>query len=364
MISPFHGGDFFVMKPSNSKSFKLSELVNNLDVRIKGDPDCEITGISPVQQAEPGHITFLNNPLYRKYLPETKAAAVILKPDDAEACKANAVICANPHYIYAKIAGYFHHIEPADAGIHESAVIGKSCKIHPLASIGAHCSIGNHVEIGAGTVIEANCSIGNHVVIGAAAHFDAGVTVYHGVRIGNRCRIASGVVIGSDGFGFANQNGVWHKVPQLGSVDIGDDVDIGANTTIDRGAVENTVIEDGVKLDNLIQVGHNVRIGAHTIIAGCVGIAGSTNIGKCCMIGGASNFAGHLSVADKVIITGMTAVTKSITEPGMYSSGIVGAVPNHEFLKNNARFHRLENLMLRVKALEAAMNEMTGENKK
>jgi UDP-3-O-[3-hydroxymyristoyl] glucosamine N-acyltransferase len=177
--------------------------------------------------------------------------------------------------------------------------------------------------------------------------------------MGRRCRIASGVVIGSDGFGFAYQSGVWHKVPQLGSVAIGDDVDIGANTTIDRGAVENTVIEDGVKLDNLIQVGHNVRIGAHTVIAGCVGIAGSTIIGKYCMIGGASNFAGHLSVADKVIITGMTAVTKSITEPGMYSSGIVGAVPNHEFLKNNARFHRLENLMQRVKELEAAVKSMT-----
>ena len=158
---------------------------------------------------------------------------------------------------------------------------------------------------------------------------------------------------------FANQKGVWHKVPQLGSVEIANDVDIGANTTIDRGAVGNTVIEDGVKLDNLIQVGHNVRIGAHTVIAGCVGIAGSTIIGKYCMIGGSANFAGHLSVADKVIITGMTAVTKSIREPGMYSSGIVGAVPNHEFLKNNARFHRLENLIERVKALEEALKDKT-----
>jgi UDP-3-O-[3-hydroxymyristoyl] glucosamine N-acyltransferase len=164
-------------------------------------------------------------------------------------------------------------------------------------------------------------------------------------------------VVGSDGFGFANHKGAWHKVPQLGGVILGDDVDIGANTTIDRGAVEATVIEDGVKLDNLIQVGHNVRIGAHTVIAGCVGIAGSTNIGKYCMIGGAANFAGHLSVADKVIITGMTAVTKSIKEPGMYSSGIVGAVPSHEFLKNNARFHRLENLIDRVKALETALKD-------
>lgn len=352
------------MKPSNSARFKLSELTKNLDVRLKGDPDCIITGISTVQQAEPGHITFLSNPLYRQYLPDTKAAAVILKPEDVDACKVNAVISANPQYIYAKIARYFDHIEQADAGVHESVVIGNGCKIHSLASIGPNCSIGNHVEIGEGTVIGSNCSIGNHVVIGSATHLDAGVTIYRGVRIGNRCRIASGVVIGSDGFGFANQKGVWHKIPQLGSVEIGDYVDIGANTTIDRGAIENTVIEEGVKLDNLVQVGHNVRIGAHTIIAGCVGIAGSTIIGKCCMIGGASNFAGHLRVADRVIITGMTAVTKSILEPGMYSSGVVGAVPNHEFLKNNARFHRLEHLMQRVKALESAMKEMTGENEK
>ena len=238
-------------------------------------------------------------------------------------------------------------------------MIGNHCEIDPAASIGPNCTIGDHVSIAANAVIGANCTINDLVSIGAGTTLDAGASIYRQVTTGKRCRIASGVVVGSDGFGFANQKGNWHKVPQLGGVEIGDDVDIGANTTIDRGAVENTVIEDGAKLDNLIQVGHNVRIGAHTVIAGCVGIAGSTNIGKYCMIGGASNFAGHLSVADKVIITGMTAVTKSITEPGMYSSGIVGAVPNHEFLKNNARFHRLENLMQRVKSLEITLKAMT-----
>ena len=347
------------MTTLNPRQFRLSELVKDLDVTIQGDPDCVITGISPVHQAQSGHITFLTNSHYRKYLSATQAAAVILKQEDAEACKVNAVISTNPYYTYARIANYFESKLEIAAGSHASAVIGRHCDIHPTASIGPNCSIGDHVRLGAGVVLGPNCTIGNSVSIDAGTHLDAGVAIYHHVTIGKRCRLASGVVAGSDGFGFANHQGAWHKVPQLGGVAIGDDVEIGANTTIDRGAVENTVIEDGVKLDNLIQVGHNVRIGAHTVIAGCAGIAGSTNIGKYCMIGGAVNFAGHLSVADKVIITGMTAVTKSITEPGMYSSGIVGAVPNHEFLKNNARFHRLPHLMQRVKALEAAIKEMT-----
>ena len=348
-----------MMTKLKNRQYKLSELVQGLDVTIQGNPDCVITGISPVQQAHSGHITFLSNAHYRKYLPETQAAAVILKQEDAGDCKVNAVISANPYFTYAKVAEFFDVRLVAAPGVHPSVVTGSHCNIHPSASIAAGCSIGDHVEIAADVVIGPNCSVGNEVSIGEGSRLDAGVAIYRQVQIGKRCRIASGVVIGSDGFGFANHKGAWHKVPQLGGVTIGDDVDIGANTTIDRGAVENTVIEDGVKLDNLIQVGHNVRIGAHTVVAGCVGIAGSTIIGKYCMIGGAANFAGHLSVADKVIITGMTAVTKSITEPGMYSSGIVGAVPNHEFLKNNARFHRLEHLMQRVKQLETALKEMT-----
>jgi UDP-3-O-[3-hydroxymyristoyl] glucosamine N-acyltransferase len=342
-----------------TSQFKLSELVKDLDVTIQGDPECVITGVSPVHQAQSGHITFLTNAHYRKFLPGTQASAVILKQEDAEDCKVNAVISANPYYTYARIADYFDSKFESVAGIHASAVIGKNCDIHPSASIGPNCTVGDHVQIGPQAVIGPNCTLGDYVKIGSETRLDAGVSLYHHVTIGQRSRLASGVVVGSDGFGFANNKGVWHKVPQLGSVEIGNDVDIGSNTTIDRGAVENTVIEDGVKLDNLIQVGHNVRIGAHTVVAGCAGIAGSTIIGKYCMIGGAANFAGHLSVADKVIITGMTAVTKSIQEPGMYSSGIVGAVPNHEFLKNNARFHRLEQLQQRVKALETAIKEMT-----
>lgn len=342
--------------------YTLSELMQGLEVTLKGDANCLIKGVSPIQQASAGHITFLSNAAYRKFLPETKASAVIISEEEAVNCPegVNAIISRNPYYTYAKIAAYFDESPANDeVGIHPTAQVHSDCHIHPSVFIGPHCVIGKGTQIAEKARIGAGTIIGEHVEIGAETQLDAKVTIYRKVRIGKRSRIASGVVIGSDGFGFANQKGQWHKVPQLGSVCIGDDVDIGANTTIDRGAVEDTVIEDGVKLDNLIQVGHNVVIGAHTIIAGCVAIAGSTTIGKHCMIGGATCFAGHISICDKVMITGMSAVTKSIKEPGIYSSGIVGVVPNEEFRKNNARFHRLGNLMERVKSLESALKELT-----
>jgi UDP-3-O-[3-hydroxymyristoyl] glucosamine N-acyltransferase len=347
------------MISSKRSQYKLEELIKGLDVTIKGDPNCLISGVSPIQQSQPGHITFLINSLYRKHLPTTLASAVILNEKDALACKTNAVISANPYFTYAKIAAFFKEQSVISTDIHSTVVIGADCHIDPSAVIGPNCVLGNRVKIAANVIIGASCSIADNVVIDEGSHLSANVTIYHNVKIGKRTHIASGAVIGSDGFGFANQKGVWHKVPQLGGVTVGDDVDIGANTTIDRGAVESTVIENGVKLDNLIQVGHNVRIGAHTIIAGCVAIAGSTVIGKNCMVGGATCFAGHITICDNVMITGMTAVTKSIREPGIYSSGIVGAVPNQEFRKNNARFHRLDNLMQRVKTLESALKELT-----
>lgn len=352
------------MKSSKKSQYTLAELVEGLDVTIQGDTNSLIYGVSPIQQATPGHITFLTNTRYRQYLANTQASAVILQEADAALCPVTAVISRNPYYTYAKIAAFFaDEVAVSPPGVHATSLVGNTSLIDASASIGPHCVIGEHVKIGAQVVIAAGCVIADGVEIAEATQLDANVTLYHKVKIGKRSRIASGVVIGCDGFGFANQKGVWHKVPQLGSVVIGDDVDIGANTTIDRGAVENTVIENGVKLDNLIQVGHNVIIGANTIIAGCVAIAGSTIIGKNCMIGGATCFAGHLSVCDNAMITGMSAVTKSIREPGIYSSGIVGVVPNDEFRKNNARFHRLGNLMERVKSLESALKELTERNK-
>jgi len=341
-----------------NRRFTLSELIEGLDVTIKGDPSCVITGISPIQQAKPGHLTFLTNSSYRKYLATTQASAVVLTERDVDSCATHAVVSANPHLTYAKIADYFNNTPAIKKGVHATASFGEHSDVHPTATIGAQCVIGDHVSIGANVVLGPQCVIADGVTIADDTVIDARVTIYHHCMIGQRVRIASGVVIGSDGFGFANNQGEWYKVPQLGRVIIGDDVDIGANTTIDRGAVEDTVIEQGVKLDNLIQIGHNVHIGAHTIIAGCTGIAGSTVIGKYCMIGGACCITGHISICDKVVITGMTGVNKSITEPGMYSAGVQGIVTYQEYLKNNARFHRLENLIQKVKTLEAEINAL------
>lgn len=340
------------MQPSTKSHYTLAELTNGLNVRLQGNPDCIIYRIKPINIAQPGELTFLTNSTYRKYLTTTQASAIILNEKDVTEWQGNAVISSNPYFTYAKIAEFFAPKILNDQGIHSTAVIGNHCQIESTARISAHCVIGNHVHIGAHVDIGSGCVIGDGVHIGSNTTLAANVTIYQEVIIGQRCIISSGAVIGSDGFGFANDSGIWHAVPQLGKVVLGDDVAIGANTTIDRGALEDTLLENGVKLDNLIQVGHNVRIGENTIIAGCVAIAGSTNIGKNCMIGGGSCFAGHITICDQVIITGMTAVTKSITVSGMYSSGIVGAVPNLEFRKNNARFHRLENLMTRVKQLE------------
>lgn len=347
------------MKPVRHLQYTLADLTHGLDVTIQGDPHCLISGVCRIEQSQPGHVTFLTNPLYRKYLSSTQASAVILTEKEASACPVTAIISANPYYTYAKIAAYFDAQLSFEPGIHASVVLGKDSEVDPSATIGPYTVIGKHVKIAANVVIGANCFIGDFSEIDESTCLDARVTIYHQVKIGKRTRMASGVVIGADGFGFAKQKTTWHKVPQLGGVDIGDDVDIGANTTIDRGAIESTIIENGVKLDNLIQVGHNVKIGANTLICGCVAIAGSTVIGKNCMIGGATCFNGHITIGDNVMITGMSAVTKSIHEPGIYSSGIVGVVPNEEFRKNNARFHRLGNLMKRVKTLETELNALT-----
>lgn len=338
--------------------YKLVELIKDLDVTVKGDENVLISGVCPIQQATPNHITFLTNSLYRKHLANTEAAAVILTEADAANCPVTAVISKNPYYVYAKMAAFFDKKHTTTAGIHPNAVVASDAQIDASASIGANCVIGARVKVAAGVIIGPGTVIGDDVKIGENSRLDANVTIYFGVKIGKRVHIYSGAVIGGDGFGLANDKGVWHKVPQLGSVDIGDDVDVGANTSIDRGAVEDTVIENGVKLDNLIQIAHNVRVGAHTVMAGCSAVAGSAVIGKYCMIGGASMIAGHVTIADKVIITGGTAVSSSIREPGMYSSGVVGVVSNLEFRKNNARFHRLESLMQRVKALESSLKEL------
>ncbi len=345
----------------SKKEYTLAELTEGLDVIIQGDSDCLIKGVCTIHQSQSGYITFLMNPLYKKYLPDTQADAVILSADDAQHCPTNAIVTRDPYFTYAQIAAFFDPRPIAEPGIHPTAVIGKGCQIDALASIGAHCVIADRVKIAAHAVIGAGCVIGEDSEIDEFTRLDANVTLYYRTMIGKRVIIASGTVIGSDGFGIAKHKGQWHKVPQLGNVIIADDVEIGSNCSVDRGAIESTIIESGVKLDNLIQVGHNARIGAHTAIAAHVAIAGSADIGENCLIAGCSGINGHISIADNSVITGMTAVTKTIRESGVYSSGVGGLVTNAEWRKNSARLHRLEHLMQRVKALEIALESLTTE---
>ncbi len=340
----------------------IAQLAEHLGSEFKGDGTCEIHGIAPLSIAGTGQATFLDNAKYRKYLTQTKAAVVILANKYLADCPTNAIIADNPHLAYAKLATLFSPKLKHTPGIHASAVVAESAQIAASASVGPNCIVGANVILAEQVVIGAGSVIGDNCVIGEKSQLNANVTLYQGVRIGRHCIIHSGAVIGADGFGFAQSDQGWYKVPQLGGVSIGDRVEIGANTTIDRGAINDTVIEDGVKLDNQIQIGHNVKIGAHTIIAGCVGIAGSTTIGKACMIGGGACLNGHIDIADKSIITGMTGISKSVTEPGIYCSGIQAA-KRTEWKKNAIQFNHLHEINERVKKLEQIIAEFNDNDK-
>ena len=333
------------------KSYRLGDIAKALGAELKGDPEVQITGLATLSAAGPGQISFLANPAYGKYLADTRASAVILSPSAAQDCPTNVLLLDNPYLGYARLSHWFDPAPVPAPGVHASAVVDPSARIAESASIGpnavieAEAEIAENVVIGAGSIVGARCRIGRDTVIRPR------VTLAHDVVVGQRCHILSGAVIGSDGFGFANEKGVWHRIAQLGSVVLGDDVEVGANTTIDRGALDDTVIGDGVKLDNLIQIAHNVHIGEHSAMAAMVGIAGSTRIGRHCVFGGASGVAGHLEIADQVHLTGMTLVTGDIREPGVYSSG-TSADTNRQWRKNAVRFRQLDVLARRVKELE------------
>jgi len=333
------------------KTKTLGEIAALIQADLIGDPQTPITGISTLQAATAGQLSFLDNPKYQRYLPETKASAVILTSEAAADCPCAALVVKDPYFAYAKVATAFSEVASVPTGIHPSAVIGKDCHIDSSASIAPQVVIEDRVTIGPRTQIGPGCVIGEGAQIGEACRLWANVTIYHSTRIGNRVVIHSGVVIGSDGFGMAKHEGAWHKIPQLGRVILEDDVEIGANTTIDRGALDNTIIGTGAKLDNQIQIGHNVVIGAHTVMAGCTGVAGSTKIGKHCMIGGGSCINGHIEITDNVMMTGMAAITNSIKEPGVYSSG-TGFMSNREWRKNAARFRQLDKITRRLTELE------------
>jgi UDP-3-O-[3-hydroxymyristoyl] glucosamine N-acyltransferase len=318
----------------------LAEIVARCGGELKGDAGRVVSGLATLEAATPDQLSFLANPKYRSQLATTRAGAVILAPEAAEACPCDAIVTPQPYLYFARVSQWLADTLPKP-GVHSTAVV--ESPVPPSVSIGAHCNIGADVDIGEDSVLY------------------PGVTIYPGCRIGRRAIIHSGAVVGADGFGFAREaTGEWVKIAQTGRVVIGDDVEIGANTTIDRGALEDTVIEDGVKLDNQIQVGHNVRIGAHTAIAGCVGIAGSARIGSCCTIGGAAVILGHLSLADGVNVSAGTLVGKSIAQPGNYT-GTVPFMPHDEWLKNFARLRHLDALTDKIRALEKRIAEL--ENK-
>jgi len=337
----------------SQKKYSLRYLAEFLGSEFIGNPDCEIAGIGSLASAISGHISFLQDSNYKQYLNTTKASAIIINCKDLEQNQSgNFIIADDPYLAYAKISALFDDTPEVILGTHATAVIGEGSEIASGVSIGPYCIIGRRVIIAQGARIDGACVIGDDVGIGENTRLCSNVTLYHKVKIGKRGLLHSGAVIGSDGFGNANEKGVWRKIYQLGTVIIGNDVEIGANTTIDRGAIEDTIIDDGVRIDNQVQIGHNVHVGAHTAIAGCVGIAGSTKIGRYCMIAGGVGITGHIEIADRVIITGGSNLGKSITESGgIYASGIP-AMPHRTWWRILARLINLEDLMRRVKVLE------------
>jgi UDP-3-O-[3-hydroxymyristoyl] glucosamine N-acyltransferase len=335
---------------------RLEEIVARCGGELKGDGSLAVSGLATLDAATSDQLSFLANPKYRGQLVSTHAGAVILAAEALDACPCAAIVTPQPYLYFARVSQWLAAVPRPKPGIHPSAVV--ESPIPASVAIGPQVWIGEDVEIGENCVIGAHCRIGAGTRIGADGWLYPGVTIYHDCRLGQRAIIHSGVVIGADGFGFAREDtGEWIKIAQTGRVVIGDDVEIGANTTIDRGALDDTVIEDGVKLDNQIQVGHNVRIGAHSALAGCVGIAGSARIGARCTVGGAAVILGHLTLTDDVNVSAGTLVGKSITSSGNYT-GTVPFLPHDEWLKNFSRLRHLDALADKIRALEKRIAEL------
>jgi UDP-3-O-[3-hydroxymyristoyl] glucosamine N-acyltransferase len=341
-------------------SYRLSEIAARLGGRVLGHADACVSQVATLETAQPGQISFLTNSKYRAQLAGTKAEAVILGEADADATGLPRIISDNPYAYFAKVSALLNPLPEARPGIHPAAVIGADAKIDASASIAATAVIADSATIGAFSVIGEGCYIGENAVIGSHVRLYPRVVVYHDCVIGDNLIAHSGVVIGSDGFGMAMDEGHWIKIPQIGRVVIGNDVEIGANTTVDRGALDDTVIEDGVKLDNQIQIAHNVRIGAHTAIAGCVGIAGSTTIGRYCLIGGSAGILGHLQIADRVEIAAFTLIGKSIREAGSYAA-IFPFSRADDWRKNTVHLRHLDDLVKRIKNLELRLESLNAE---
>ncbi len=323
--------------------------------RLRGDPGIDIRGVATLADAGPDRLSFLANARYRSQLPGTRAGLVVLRAEDAERYPGACLIADDPYLAFARIAALFERRPVRPPGIHPTAVIAEGAEISPEAHIGPHCSIGAGSRVEAGASLGPACIVGEDCLVGEACELVARVTLVLRVRLGQRVLIHPGAVLGADGFGLARDAGHWLKVPQLGGVSVGDDCEIGANSTIDRGAIGDTMLENDVRIDNQVQIGHNVRIGAHSALAGCVGVAGSTRIGRNCLIGGAVGIVGHLDICDGVSITGLSMVSASIDRPGVYGSGIP-VQDQRRWRRNLARLHRLDDLARRLDALEKEKN--------
>lgn len=334
----------------------LAELAKVTGGELHGDQQAVVTMVAPMNKAQEGHVTFLSSPKYAKHLAECMATLVMVKEAHKDMCNTNVLVVDDPYVAFAKVAQALDITPDPASGIAPSAVIDDSARLGANVSIGANAVIESGVELGDNVIVGAGCFIGKNTKIGHRSKLWANVTIYHEISIGADCLIQSNAVIGSDGFGYANEKGEWIKIPQLGSVLIGNRVEIGSCTTIDRGALEDTIIEDNVILDNQLQVAHNVKIGYGTAMAGGTIIAGSTTIGKYCVIGGASVLNGHIEIADGVTITGMGMVMRSISEKGMYSSGIP-LQPNREWRKMATRVHRIDEMNKRLKAVEKQLDD-------
>jgi len=327
----------------------LGRLAERFGLELSGDPDLRVHGVATLRSAGPGDVAFLANPAYRGQLPATRAAAVVLREADRDAAPGAVLVSRNPYADFARIAALFEPPVPHHAGVHPSAVVDPEAIVEDGASIGPHAAVGPRTRIARGAIIGPGCIVGEDCVVGECSLLVARVTLVRRVRLGCRVLVHPGAVLGADGFGIAMDQGAWVKVPQLGGVVVGDDCEIGANTTIDRGALGDTVLEEDVRLDNQIQIGHNVIVGAHTAMAGCAAVAGSTRIGRWCLIGGGAGLAGHIEICDRVTINGMSMVSHSIREPGTYASG-TALQENDRWRRNAARLRRLDEFVRRVNA--------------
>lgn len=341
--------------------YNLQQLAELLQAQLHGDGATEISAVATLESAGPSQITFLSNSKYRKFLQLTQASVVLIKAEDLEFCPVAALVVADPYVAFAKVAQLLDSTPNAAYGVHPSAFIDETATVDSSAQIGPNAVISRGAVIGANVQIGAGTFIGEYAVIADDCKLWANVSIYHRVQIGAKTIIHSGAVIGADGFGFANQRGQWLKIPQVGTVIVGEQCEIGAGTTIDRGALADTIIGRNVIIDNLVQIAHNVQVGDHTAIAGCTVVAGSTKIGKYCIFGGACAVNGHIEICDGVQITGMSMITKSITEKGVYSSGMPAAA-NLEWRKNSARYRQLDQMYQRLRDLEKQVTQLTAEN--